>query len=77
MEYLEKISQLCKENNCELILLTTPFPTFQILRVKNYFEFDNKVAEIAKNLNIEYYNYNLIKPELFKLKMIIFVIQSI
>ena len=67
-EYLKKISQLCKENNCELILLSTPFPTFQILRVKNYFEFDKKVADIAKDLNIEYYNYNLIKPEVFKLK---------
>jgi hypothetical protein len=67
VEYLKKISELCKANNCELILLDAPFPTFQVLKVKNYFEFDNEVTKIAKDLNIEYYNYNLIKPQLFKL----------
>jgi len=67
-EYLKKISELCKANNCELILLHTPFPTFEILRVKNNFEFENEVVKIAKDLNIEYYNYNLIKPQLFKLQ---------
>lgn len=68
VEYLKKISELCKANNCELILLSPPYPTFQVLRIKNYFEFENEIAKIAKDLNIEYYNYNLIKPELFKLK---------
>ncbi|WP_297429174.1 lipolytic protein G-D-S-L family [Clostridium sp.] len=64
VEYLKKISELCKANNCQLILLTPPAPVFQVLRIKNYFEFDNEIAKIAKNLNIEYYNYNLIKPQL-------------
>lgn len=68
VEYLKKISELCKENNCKLILLIPPAPVFQVLKVKNYFEFDNEIAKIAKNLNIEYYDYNLIKPELFKSK---------
>lgn len=68
MEYLKKISELCKANNCKLILLTPPAPVFQVLRVKNYFEFYNEIAKIAKDLNIEYYDYNLIKPELFKSK---------
>lgn len=66
VEYLKKISELCKANNSELILLNTPFPTYEVLSIKNYFEFDKAVAKIAKDLNIEYYNYNLIKPELFK-----------
>ena len=68
VEYLKKISELCKANNCKLILLSPPAPVYQVLRVKNYFEFDNEIAKIAKNLNIEYYDYNLIKPELFRLK---------
>lgn len=68
VEYLKKIAELCKENNCKLILLTPPSPVFEVLRIKNYFEFDNEIAKIAKDLNIEYYNYNLIKPQLFTLK---------
>ncbi|WP_297429465.1 lipolytic protein G-D-S-L family [Clostridium sp.] len=66
VEYLKKISELCKANNCKLILLIPPAPVFQVLRVKNYFAFDNEIAKISKDLNIEYYDYNLIKPELFK-----------
>lgn len=66
VEYLKKINELCKTNNCELILLNTPAPAFSILGTKNYFEFDNEIAKISKELNIEYYNYNLIKPDLFK-----------
>lgn len=65
VEYLRKISELCKKNNCELILLTTPFTKYEVLRVKNYFEFDDEVAKIAKKLGIVYYNYNLIKPQFF------------
>lgn len=68
VEYLKKISELCKVNNCKLILLIPPAPVYQVLRVKNYFDFDNEISKIAKNLNIEYYDYNLIKPELFKQK---------
>lgn len=68
VEYLKKISDLCKANNSKLILLTPPAPVYQVLRVKNYFDFDNEIAKIAKNLNIEYYDYNLIKPELFNSK---------
>ena len=68
VEYLKKISDLCKANNCKLILLTPPAPVYQVLRVKNYFDFNKEITKIAKNLNIEYYDYNLIKPELFKSK---------
>ncbi|EHJ02121.1 lipolytic protein G-D-S-L family [Clostridium sp. DL-VIII] len=67
VEYLKKISELCKENNCELILLNPPAPVYQVLRVNNYFDFNNEIAKIAKDLNIEYYDYSLIKSELFKL----------
>ncbi|BCZ45878.1 hypothetical protein psyc5s11_19450 [Clostridium gelidum] len=66
--YLKKISELCKANDCKLILLTPPLPVFEVQRVKNYFEFNKEIAKIAKDLNIEYYDYNLIKPQLFMLK---------
>jgi hypothetical protein len=66
VEYLRKIAELCKLNNSRLILLYTPIPAFSVLRVKNYFDFNNEISKIAKDLNVEYYNYNLIKPDLFK-----------
>lgn len=68
VEYLKKISELCKANNSELILLNTPFPAYEVLHTTNYFEFDDQVAKIAKELNIEYYNFSLIKPEIFQAK---------
>ncbi len=68
VEYLKKISELCKTNNCELILVNTPTPAFSVLGTKNYFEFNNEMAKISKELNIEYYNYNLIKPDIFKIQ---------
>ncbi|WP_252247364.1 lipolytic protein G-D-S-L family [Clostridium sp. ZBS4] len=66
VEYLRSISKLCKENDCKLILLNTPFPTYEVFRIKDFFEFHNEVAKIAKELEIEYYDCTLIKPELFK-----------
>ena len=68
VKYLGKIAKLCKENDSKLILITTPFPRFEVLRSSNYFEFDNEVKRIADEFGIEYYNYNLIKPEFFDYK---------
>lgn len=64
--YLKKMAELCKENNSKLILISPPMPTFKVLRVTNYFDFDDNVAKAAKDLGIEYYNFNLIKPSIFK-----------
>ncbi|MBN1069066.1 hypothetical protein DVW02_13880 [Clostridium botulinum] len=68
VEYFKKIVDLCKENNAGLILVHFPLPTYRIFNEKNYFKFDEEIYRIAKENGIEYYNYNLIKPELFKSK---------
>ncbi|MBY7007689.1 hypothetical protein FDB15_07320 [Clostridium botulinum] len=66
VEYFRKIAKLCKENDSELILIQTPVATSRIYSFKNYFKFSDKIGEIAKEEGVKYYNYNLIKPELFK-----------
>lgn len=66
IEYFKKIVDLCKENNSELVLVQMPIPTYRIFSEKNYFEFSEKIGEIAKEEGIDYYDYNLIKPEIFK-----------
>ncbi|NFS28573.1 hypothetical protein FDF12_07585 [Clostridium botulinum] len=69
VEYLKKIVKLCRENNSELILLHTPVEPSIIFSEKNYFKFNEKISEIAKEDGIDYYDYNLIKSELFKVKL--------
>ncbi|HBJ1651441.1 MULTISPECIES: hypothetical protein [Clostridium] len=68
VEYFKKIVDLCKENDSELILVHFPLPTYRIFNENNYFKFDEEIYSIAKENGIEYYNYNLTKPELFKSK---------
>lgn len=68
VEYFQKIVNLCKDNNAELILVHFPLPNYRIFNESNYFKFDEEINRIAKEQGIDYYNYNLIKPELFKSK---------
>ncbi len=73
VEYFKMIVNLCKENNAELILIQTPLPTHRMFKEKNYFKFSEKIGEIAKEQGIDYYDYNLIKPEIFKSKSEYFI----
>lgn len=66
VEYFKKIVELCKSNNSELVLMQMPLPTYRIFEEVNYFKFSEKISEIAEQEGIEFYDYNLIKPELFK-----------
>lgn len=68
INYFKKIVNLCNENNSELILLHTPIPTSEIFKEKNYFEFNKEIGSIAKNNGVDYYDFNLVKPELFQAK---------
>ena len=51
-EYLQKIINLCKEKNITLILSKSPtlYPHW-------YGEYDNTIFEIARNNNVDYYNF--------------------
>ena len=53
MVYLNKIFNLCEENNIKVILLSTP-------SVKNWnYEKHNSIQEIAQKNNIDYVDMNL------------------
>ena len=51
-EYLDKIVEICKKNNIELILIKAPslYPYW-------YDEYNNQIEKYAKNKNIDYYNF--------------------
>ncbi|MBY6929458.1 hypothetical protein [Clostridium botulinum] len=68
IKYFKKIVDLCKENSAEVIFLQAPIPTHSIFSEKNYFKFDEEISRISKENGVDYYNFNLIKPELFKSK---------
>ncbi|NFL94679.1 hypothetical protein FDB77_17225, partial [Clostridium botulinum] len=68
IEYFKKVIDLCRKNNAEIIFLHTPIPTHSIFNEKNYFKLDKEINRVCGENGVEYYNYNLIKPELFKSK---------
>lgn len=51
-EYLNKIAQLCKENNIKLVLIKAPsvYPYW-------YDEYEEQIKEYAQNNNLDYYNF--------------------
>ncbi len=67
LEYLNKIIHLCKDNGIDLVLVTSPNPRGTLLEVGNYNEINEYFTNIAENNGIDYYNLNLIRPEILNL----------
>jgi hypothetical protein len=67
IEYLDKIIALCKEKGIRLMMVTTPLSKVTVCRYSNLDVFREKYVEIAKENNLEYYDFNLLvdKDELF------------
>ena len=66
-EYLEEIVEICKKNNVELIVINSPHAIYDILGYgEEYFSIMNRLKEFFEDLNTSYYDFNLIKPSIFK-----------
>lgn len=66
-EQLEDIINLCKKNNVDLMLINPPKPIQDVLCYGDeYFELNKFVNEYAKTQGFDYYDFNIIKPEIFK-----------
>lgn len=66
-EILERISEVCKKRNIDLIIVNTPHPVYDILGYdENYFLTMNEIEKFFKKLRIPYYDFNLIKTVIFK-----------
>lgn len=68
LRYLNKMVKLCKENEIELVLITTPFSNFYVQAAGNYTRFYNYMREYALNNDVEFYDFNLCKLELLDLQ---------
>lgn len=66
-KYLNKTLDLCEEYGAKVILVTTPLSEFTIYRCTNLDDFYNYYSNLARERNIEYYDFNLLKnkTELF------------
>ncbi len=61
--FLQKIINLCKKNNIELIFVTAPIANVSMDYIKNYNLIHDKVANFAKKHNIFYIDYNIINKQ--------------
>ncbi|MBR4630655.1 MAG: hypothetical protein IKO57_09465 [Treponema sp.] len=61
--YIERICDLCKENNVELVFYSMPGSDFYLHEKGNYDDFYFAVKDFLSGLGYEYYDFNLCKPD--------------
>ena len=62
----EKILKLCRDKGVEVIVVNTPHPAFDVISCyESYGENEKRVIDICESYGAEYYNFSLVKPELF------------
>lgn len=59
--YLNKITDLCKERNIRLILVTTPLSKTTVCRFDNFDVSREYYEKYAKEHDLEFYDFNLLK----------------
>lgn len=68
IEYFKKIVDLCRENGSQVIMITSPINVetmFNGESVSEYNEIEQYFADIAKENNLTYYNFNIVKPQAY------------
>lgn len=66
-EEFDKIRKLCKEKNIDLIVLAPPYTVYDMLAWgEEYFEKMRQIQSFFAGRGVEYYDFNFIKPEIFK-----------
>lgn len=63
MKYLQKICDLLKEENIQLIFVTAPIAPVSLDYIKNYDEINTIVQNFADSNGIKYFDYNIINRE--------------
>lgn len=62
----EKILQRCKEHGVDIIVINTPHPAYDVVSCHRTYEAsENEMAAICEKYDVDYYNFSLVKPELF------------
>ncbi|MCI8805139.1 MAG: hypothetical protein HFE59_04480 [Clostridiales bacterium] len=62
-KYLQKIIDICKEKEIELIFVTAPIANVSMGYIKNYDIVHSSVENLAKENNIPYLDYNIVNKD--------------
>ena len=65
VEDLNDIIDICKNNNIELTLISAPMSPYLLVQVGNYDSYIDYMNNLAKNNDIEYLDFNLLKEKYF------------
>lgn len=66
---VEEIALLCQENDVELIAINVPRPVLDVISYgPDYFVKQERLKQLFQENGAEYYDFNLIKPEIMELK---------
>ena len=70
MAKFKELMTYCNENGIELIVVNTPHPAYDIVTGYSYYEnMDRVISGLCKDYGAAYYDFSLVKPELFENKM--------
>lgn len=66
LEVLKEIAELCNQYGCELIVVNTPRPPYDVIRYGDiYYEDEKLIRAVLEENGAEYYDFEFITPELF------------
>lgn len=64
-----ELMEFCDESQIKLIVINVPNPVYDAVScVDTYAENDEKVRALCNEYGVEYFDFSLVKPELFELK---------
>lgn len=66
--YFEKIVSLCRKNNSRIICIVPPVPLPVLMEMKDYSSCDGYIRNLVESQGLEYYNFNLLRPEVYTAK---------
>lgn len=58
--YVNKIVELCEENNIEIVFVTAPIANISLQYIKNYDMIYKNIADIAAENNVHYLDFNTV-----------------
>lgn len=66
VKYFKKIVNLCRKNNAQVVMISSPINAGTLLNPKEeYYQIEQYMKALADDNNLTYYNFNIVKPEVF------------
>lgn len=63
IKYIQEIIDFCKKKNIKLTFISIPITEYRARRMKNYDSFIGAIKNLLSKDGIEYYDFNLYRPE--------------